>query len=109
MLSVFTLSLWLAISANRFYAIYYPVSYHVNKNAGYSKAIILVCIIVGVLIGSLPGLGWRNDQINSCQVFNILSFGFMIGCCCFIICVAFIIIVLYILTYSAITDHVSVF
>lgn len=102
-----TINLLVALSVDRYWAICHPMSYFVVKNAGFKKWIIVSCVALGVVLGSLPALGWSNSSIYSCYVVDVLSFGFMFLCCLWTLGSTLLIIILYGLIYKEISEHVS--
>lgn len=59
---IFTISinLLVAISADRYWAVCQPISYHVLKRSGYKKLVIAGCVVIGMVIVSPPILGWKE-------------------------------------------------
>lgn len=67
--AVFTVSLFslVAVSIDRWWAVCYPVCYHV-RNSTATKIIIVFCWVFGIFFGSLPTFGWsRKDFDNKCD------------------------------------------
>jgi ABC-type multidrug transport system permease subunit len=110
LLAVFAVSMFslLAVSVDRFWAVCYPVTYHV-KSTSSTKIIIIFCWIFGILFGFLPVFGWNSGQFdNKCDLRVIADFNYLLVVC---VAIAFtstvIIIVLYALIYRAVLKQVS--
>jgi hypothetical protein len=98
----------LAVSVDRFWAVCYPVTYHV-KSTSSTKIIIIFCWIFGILFGFLPVFGWNSGHFdNKCDLRVIADFNYLLVVC---VAIAFtstvIIIVLYALIYRAVLKQVG--
>lgn len=89
-----------------YWAVCHPISYHNNKSFGYQKWIVLICMTVGLIHGSIPFIGWKNNNLSSCRIVEVLSYGALLYIACYIFSAAVIFIILYGNIYRSITKHV---
>lgn len=111
---IFTISinLLVAISADRYWAVCQPISYHVLKSSGYKKWIIAGCVVIGMVIVSPPILGWKKGCFSKgcfydktyAKMFDHLDYWIYWTCCA-----TAAIITLYGLIFKSISDRVSKF
>lgn len=98
----------LAVSIDRFWAICYPISYHV-KSAAPTRNIILACWIVALIDGLLPLFGWNSGEFdNQCDIRVVLDLNYLLYACvplCLLATV--VIVVLHILVYLTIRKQVN--
>lgn len=59
-----SLNLQVALSADRYWAVCHPLSYHKNKELGHKKWIIIVCVIAAIIGGNALGYAWFSDTIQ---------------------------------------------
>lgn len=70
LLAVFSVSMFslLAVSFDRFWAVCYPVTYHVSGTKT-TKTVIAFCWIFGIFFGFLPTFGWNSGHFdNKCDL-----------------------------------------
>lgn len=113
-LMIFTISinLLVAISADRYWAVCQPISYHVLKSSSFKKWMIAGCVVIGIVIVSPPVLGWKNGGFSKgcfydktyANMFDNLNYWIYWTCCATIA-----IITLYSLIFKSISDRVSKF
>lgn len=110
LLAVFSVSMFslLAVSVDRFWAVCYPVTYHVSGTKT-TKIIITFCWIFGIFFGFLPTFGWNSGHIdNKCDLRVIADMDYLLFVC---VAIAFVsscaIIVLYALIYRAVIQQVN--
>uniref|UniRef100_T1J2N5 G-protein coupled receptors family 1 profile domain-containing protein n=1 Tax=Strigamia maritima TaxID=126957 RepID=T1J2N5_STRMM len=76
-ISIFNL---VAVSVDRFWAILFPLNYasHMSKRA--AQGIIIVCWILGALIGFLPVIGWHQHptSTDSCLFVFVMDYNFLV-------------------------------
>lgn len=65
MVFILPINLQVALSVDRFWAVCFPLSYHINKNSKYKKWIIWLCVLIAVFVGTVPiALKTEYDGIN---------------------------------------------
>lgn len=100
--SIFSL---VAVSINRFCAIFFPIAYHNNTKKTATKLTIFFCWALGT-IGLFPVLGWNSGIItkNKCDSRDFSDFNYLIFFCCFVWFIpALSIVCIYALIYKKIT------
>jgi len=70
------INLQVGVSADRFWAVVSPFSYFQNQHSGYKKWIILICLTLGLFVGSLHAIGLNNCKENEipsaeCGLFHL--------------------------------------
>lgn len=105
-----TIGLVVAMAIDRYWAVCHPISYHNSCSFGFQKWAVFTCVLAGLLpiiIGSIPQLSWKNENITSCRIVEILSYGLLTYVSCYIFGAAFIIIILYGCIYRSVSKNVS--
>lgn len=96
----------LAVSIDRFWAVCYPMTYHV-KNASIAKMSVAVCWVLGIFLGFLPAFGWNSKEFhNKCDLRVVADFNFLLFICVIDFLSTITIIVLHTLIYRAILKQV---
>lgn len=91
-----------AVSVDRFWAVYEPVTYHVASKM-ITKISIVCCWTGGFFIGFLPTFGWNSGQTQyRCDLRVVADFSYMLFLCAIGIITTVLIITLYVLIYLAI-------
>ncbi|VVC40411.1 G protein-coupled receptor, rhodopsin-like,GPCR, rhodopsin-like, 7TM [Cinara cedri] len=70
-----------AVSADRYWAILYPMAYSTNSNTKIAISIICVCWIMGLLIGFMPLMGWRaikGPKLDSCEFSHVMDYNYLV-------------------------------
>lgn len=83
MLSVIAVSMFslLAVSIDRFWAICYPMDYHL-KTKFVTKSFVAGCWTIGTVLGFLPFFGWNSGKFDQvCDVRVIIDFNYMLFVC----------------------------
>lgn len=101
-----SINLFIALSADRYWAICRPNSYYKLKNSRHIFRILASSFILGILEGSIPIL-WNNGYRDKCHVTLILTKYYLVLCCSLIFISTAIISILYTLIYRAIKSNVS--
>ncbi|CRL01067.1 CLUMA_CG014327, isoform A [Clunio marinus] len=107
-LAIFSVSMFslLAVSVDRFWAVYFPMDYHV-RDPSIAKLAIFCCWVFGLAIGFLPVMGWNSGNFdNQCDFRVVADLNYVLFVS---VAVAFpstsIIILLYILIYRKVLKH----
>lgn len=84
-LAVFAVSIYslMAVSLDRYFAIYYPISYKRNVGTKFTKFTIGFCWLAGIF-GFLPLMGWNSgifDPVNGCDTRDVLDFDYLMFFC----------------------------
>ncbi|CRL00423.1 CLUMA_CG013689, isoform A [Clunio marinus] len=83
LLSVFAVSHFslLGVSIDRYWAVCYPLTYHV-KGSTLTKFMISCCWILGILFGFLPVFGWNSGHFeNICDLRVIADLNYLLFVC----------------------------
>lgn len=70
-----------AVSADRYWAILYPMAYSTNSNTKIAISIICICWIMGLLIGFLPLMGWRaakGPSLDACEFSLVMDYSYLV-------------------------------
>lgn len=70
-----------AVSADRYWAILYPMAYSTNSNTKIAISIICICWIMGLLIGFLPLMGWRaakGPTLDACEFSSVMDYNYLV-------------------------------
>ncbi|XP_050523019.1 adenosine receptor A2b-like [Daktulosphaira vitifoliae] len=70
-----------AVSADRYWAILYPMAYSTNSNTKIAVSIICICWLLGILIGFMPLMGWRADNgptLDACMFSQVMDYNYLV-------------------------------
>lgn len=105
-----SINLFIAISADRYWAVCRPNSYYKLKNSRHTVRMVSLSFFLGILSGSIP-IMWNEENRHACAVTCDITCVstklFMELCCLWIFISIAIISVLYALIYRAIKRNVS--
>lgn len=81
MTAIFSL---IAVTVDRYRAICHPVAYRNATGTFSTKCIVVLCHVLGFLIGFLPAFGWRNEEFSGkCFMLTVMAFDFILFCSAF--------------------------
>ncbi|CRL01069.1 CLUMA_CG014328, isoform A [Clunio marinus] len=110
LLSFFAVSMFslVAVSVDRFWAVCFPITYHV-ADTSIAKLAIFCCWFSGLVVGFLPLFGWNSGSFhNKCDIRVVISMNYLLIA---VVAIAFtstlIIIILYVLIYRAVIKQVK--
>lgn len=74
----------IAVTVDRYRAICHPIAYRSATGTFSTKCIVGLCYALGLLIGFLPALGWRNEEFNGkCFILTTMPFDYILLCTVF--------------------------
>lgn len=95
MLFAVSMSLLVALSANRYWAACHCISYKINKDSKQPKLAVVISIVIGIAVGILPGVGWNSGFTEKCDVLSVSSISYLMLCCGWILVASLMIIIFY--------------
>lgn len=110
LLSLVAVSLFslLAVSIDRYWAVCYPMTYHV-RGPNVTIMMIVLCWVLGFILGFPPVLGWNNEEFDGvCDLRRIVDFNYLLYVCVgTAVTTAIAIFIIYALIYKEVIKQVS--